>query len=146
MRDRFGTRLFEIFFKTYSEKLWGISCKDLDSDFAAQRIKKLSLFEAIKSAIFKNKKNKHKTLIDAFVYPNLGTGMIYERMMKKILNLGGEIYFNERVKSVNPNLKDNTKVEIIFQNDNTKTYDEVISTMPLQLWLKVWETLSPRQL
>ena len=56
VRDRFGTRLFEIFFKTYSEKLWGISCKDLDSDFAAQRIKKLSLFEAAKSAIFKNKK------------------------------------------------------------------------------------------
>ena len=144
VRDRFGTRLFEIFFKTYSEKLWGISCKDLDSDFAAQRIKKLSLFEAIKSAIFKNKKNKHKTLIDAFVYPNLGTGMIYERMMKKILNLGGEIYFNERVKSVNPNLKDNTKVEIIFQNDNTKTYDEVISTMPLTTLVKSMGNIVPK--
>ena len=56
VRDRFGTRLFEIFFKTYSEKLWGISCKDLDSDFAAQRIKKLSLFEAIKSQFLKIKK------------------------------------------------------------------------------------------
>ena len=144
VRDRFGTRLFEIFFKTYSEKLWGISCKDLDSDFAAQRIKKLSLFEAIKSAIFKNKKNKHKTLIDAFVYPNLGTGMIYQRMMKKILNLGGEIYFNERVKSVNPKLKDNTKVEIIFQNDNTKTYDEVISTMPLTTLVKSMGNIVPK--
>jgi protoporphyrinogen oxidase len=50
--QRFGRRLFDIFFKTYSEKLWGISCRDLDSDFAAQRIKKLSLGEAIKNASY----------------------------------------------------------------------------------------------
>ena len=50
--SRFGKRLFTIFFKTYSEKLWGIPCTELDSDFAAQRIKKLSLFEAIKNALF----------------------------------------------------------------------------------------------
>ena len=49
--SRFGKRLFTIFFKTYSEKLWGISCTDLDSDFAAQRIKKLSLYEAVKNAL-----------------------------------------------------------------------------------------------
>jgi len=50
VRNQFGERLFQIFFKTYSEKLWGISCTDMDSDFAAQRIKKLSLWEAIRNA------------------------------------------------------------------------------------------------
>ncbi len=49
---RFGRRLFEIFFKSYSEKLWGLECSQLDADFAAQRIKKLSLYEAIKNAVF----------------------------------------------------------------------------------------------
>ncbi len=145
VQDRFGNRLYEIFFKTYSEKLWGISCKDLDSDFAAQRIKKLSLFEAIKSAIFKDKKNKHKTLVDAFVYPKLGTGMIYERMEKKILNLGGKIYFNERVKAVKPLKNEIKKVEIIFENKNIKIYDEVISTMPITTLVKSMASITPEK-
>ena len=51
--NRFGKRLFNIFFKSYSEKLWGIKCNELDSDFASQRIKKLSLIEALKSAVLK---------------------------------------------------------------------------------------------
>jgi protoporphyrinogen oxidase len=132
VKNRFGKRLFEIFFKSYSEKLWGISCKQLDSDFAAQRIKKLSLFEAIKSALIKIKKNKHKSLVDAFVYPNLGTGMIYERMMKKIKENGGNIYLNEKIQAVNP-VTDNRSqnVEIILQNNSTKKYDKIISTMPI---------------
>ncbi|HNL02607.1 MAG TPA: NAD(P)-binding protein, partial [Leptospiraceae bacterium] len=77
---RFGKKFFIIFFKTYSEKLWGISCKDLDAEFAAQRIKKLSLWEAVKNALFGGRGNKHKTLVDQFAYPSGGTGMIYERM------------------------------------------------------------------
>ena len=74
--NRFGYRLYSIFFKSYSEKLWGISCKKLDADFAAQRIKKLSLFEAIKSAFIKSGK-KHKTLVDEFAYPLMGGGVVY---------------------------------------------------------------------
>ncbi len=79
--DRFGRRLFEIFFKTYSEKLWGISCKDLDADFAAQRIKKFSLGEALKAAVFPGK-SSHKTLVDEFAYPHAGTGVVYDRMVQ----------------------------------------------------------------
>ncbi|MFW6222831.1 MAG: FAD-dependent oxidoreductase, partial [Bacteroidota bacterium] len=66
---RFGKRLYKIFFKTYSEKLWGISCKELDADFAAQRIKKLSLWGAVCNALIKGKGNKHKTLVEQFAYP-----------------------------------------------------------------------------
>jgi len=82
--DRFGRRLFEIFFKTYSEKLWGISCADLDADFAAQRIKKFSLGEAIKTAL-RPGTGGHRTLVDEFAYPHGGTGAIYERMAARFV-------------------------------------------------------------
>ena len=62
--SRFGKRLFEVFFETYSEKLWGISCTELDADFAAQRIKKMSLKEAVKNAFFGGGAGKHQTLVD----------------------------------------------------------------------------------
>ncbi len=60
VKGRFGHRLYNMFFKTYTEKLWGIKCADLDADFAAQRIKKLSMYEAIKNSILKGKGNAHK--------------------------------------------------------------------------------------
>src|SRR4029077_18459246 len=69
---RFGRRLFNMFFKSYSEKLWGIPCDELDADFAAQRIKKFSLAEAIKAALGFGK-DQHKTLVDQFAYPTGGT-------------------------------------------------------------------------
>src|SRR5207245_5507658 len=72
--SRFGRKLFETFFKTYSEKLWGIACDELDADFAAQRIKKFSLAEAIKSALLPRFGSKHRTLVDEFAYPHGGTG------------------------------------------------------------------------
>ena len=100
--SKFGKRLFEIFFKSYSEKLWGISCKDLDSDFAVQRIKKLSLFEVVKAALIGNRKSKHKTLVDEFAYPHYGTGLVYERMAKAIVGQGGYLRLNTLVKSVIP--------------------------------------------
>jgi len=74
---RFGRRLFEIFFKTYSEKLWGIPCTEMDSDFAAQRIKKLSLWEAIRNAFSSRNGTTHKTLVDQFAYPHGGSGELY---------------------------------------------------------------------
>src|SRR5439155_3375229 len=84
---RFGRRLFEMFFKSYSEKLWGIPCHQLDADFAAQRIKKFSLGEAIKAALGIGG-GKHKTLVDQFAYPTGGTGMVYERMAERVRQWG----------------------------------------------------------
>ena len=77
--ERFGRRLFEIFFQAYSEKLWGISCRDLDADFAAQRIKKFSLAAAIWSALGLGG-GLHATLVDRFAYPTGGSGLVYERL------------------------------------------------------------------
>jgi protoporphyrinogen oxidase len=134
VQGKFGKRLYSIFFKTYTEKLWGISCKDLDSDFAAQRINKLSLYEAIKNAMLKGKGNKLKTLVDQFAYPLGGTGMVYERMADFVRQSGNNIYFNTPVFTVvNHN---NKVVGIELQNSEFKEYDHVVSTMPYTTLVK----------
>jgi protoporphyrinogen oxidase len=129
--SRFGRRLYQHFFKTYSEKLWGIPCTDLDADFAAQRIKKLSLYEAIKNAVFGGGSEKHKTLIDQFAYPNHGTGEVYERMKTRIESDGNRVLLNTPVDRL---LVDGKKVTgIKLTNGEELNYDEVISSMPLTL-------------
>src|SRR6202035_3462563 len=94
--NQFGKRLFNIFFKTYTEKVWGMSCKEISADWAAQRIKGLSLKSAILNAILPKKKPKDKTqviksLIDTFRYPRRGPGMMWEACADKIRAMGGEV-------------------------------------------------------
>jgi protoporphyrinogen oxidase len=100
--NQFGKRLFRIFFKTYTEKVWGMSCNEISADWAAQRIKGLSLGSAIKHAIFSKRKPKDrkrvvKTLIDTFRYPRLGPGMMWEECTEKVRKLGGEVLLGRRV-------------------------------------------------
>ena len=128
---RFGRRLFEIFFKTYSEKLWGIGCQELDADFAAQRIKKLSLLEAIKNSLFGGNGNQHKTLVDQFAYPYNGSGEVYTRMTAFVRNNGGAVQCERPVHRV---LTSNSRaVGLEFENGEQRFFDEIISTMPLNL-------------
>ena len=133
---RFGRRLFEIFFKTYSEKLWGISCDELDADFAAQRIKKFSLYEALKSALLINRPTEHNTLVEQFAYPHEGTGTVYERMASFVSRNGGNIYLNtpiDRVMNFDGGVRGLELVNGIVEN-----YDHVVSSMPLtQLVLRL---------
>ena len=99
--NQFGKRLFRIFFKTYTEKVWGMSCKEISADWAAQRIKGLSLGSAIKHALFTKKPKDRtqivKTLIDTFRYPRLGPGMMWEACAEKVRKLGGEVLLGRRV-------------------------------------------------
>ncbi len=100
--NQFGRRLFQIFFKTYTEKVWGMSCQEISADWAAQRIKGLSLGSAIKHALLpqrkpKNRKQVVKTLIDTFRYPRKGPGMMWETCAAKIRKLGGEVLLGRRV-------------------------------------------------
>jgi protoporphyrinogen oxidase len=130
---RFGRRLFEMFFKSYSEKLWGISCQELDADFAAQRIKKFSLGEAVKSALGIGK-NGHKTLVDEFAYPTEGTGMIYERMAERVREAGGEVQLKCPVKRI---VHEGRRVRgLEFVDGRFRSFDHVISTMPLTLLVR----------
>ncbi|MEW6145800.1 MAG: FAD-dependent oxidoreductase [Thermodesulfobacteriota bacterium] len=128
---RFGRRLFEIFFKTYSEKLWGIPCSELDADFAVQRIKKFSLFEALKAAVSTDKSGKHKTLVDRFAYPVEGTGMVYERMAAYVSEKGGNIYLKAPIKRVINTAREVKGIELM--DGRTENYDKIVSTMPLPL-------------
>lgn len=132
--SRFGKRLFTIFFKTYSEKLWGISCTDLDSDFAAQRIKKLSLYEAVKNALFPGKENKHATLVDQFAYPNKGTGSVYENMHELIKQRGGQVYLNSGVERVNTTRGRASSLTVA--GGEIREYDHIISTMPVSIMVE----------
>lgn len=134
VQGRFGKRLYEIFFKTYSEKLWGISCKQLDSDFASQRIKKLSLFEAIENAISFKKANKHATLVDRFAYPINGSGKVYQKMADFVINRGNSIFLNIEVKRVITDKLRITGIEL--PNGSSKKYDHVISSMPYTILIK----------
>ncbi len=99
--NRFGERLFKMFFKTYTEKVWGISCDEINADWAAQRIKGLSLREAIFSA-FKGKKAAPtaKTLIRNFFYPRLGPGQMWETAANKIIEKGGKVLLDRRVQTI----------------------------------------------
>ena len=130
---RFGRQLFEMFFKSYSEKLWGIPCDQLDADFAAQRIKKFSLGEAIKSALGIGK-NKHKTLVDQFAYPTGGTGMVYERMAQRVEELGGAVHLNAPVRRILHHDREVHGLELV--DGRIEPFDQVISTMPLTLLVR----------
>lgn len=126
---RFGKRLAHHFFKTYAEKLWGIPTSQLDAEFAAQRIKKLSLWEAVKGAVFGGGAEKHKTLVDQFAYPTKGTGMVYERMKTSIEKNGGKVLLSTPIRAVVTRGKTVTGVEL--ESGEVRNYDEVVSSMPI---------------
>lgn len=129
--NRFGKRLFEIFFKHYTEKLWGLKCTQIDADWAAQRIKNLSLFEAVYSAIVGNRGNKHKTLVDQFAYPRHGTGMLYERAASFTEAHGGIIRTRTPIKRVLLDESNEKVIGVEFPDGSIKEVDSVVSTMPL---------------
>lgn len=100
--NQFGYRLFSIFFKTYTEKVWGMSSKEISADWAAQRIKGLSLTSAIWNAIrpqtkVHDRKKVIKTLIDSFRYPRKGPGMLWEAAAEKTKQMGGNIVMGAKV-------------------------------------------------
>jgi protoporphyrinogen oxidase len=104
VRNQFGYRLFSIFFKTYTEKVWGISARELSADWAAQRIKGLDLGQAIKSALLprraKSRATAIKTLIDQFRYPRFGPGQMWERVQQLLTQRGHTVVLGQEVVTV----------------------------------------------
>src|SRR5688572_19536058 len=98
--NRFGKRLYNHFFKSYTEKVWGVPTTEIRAEWAAQRIKGLSFFSAAKAAFFGNKGNKIKSLIDAFQYPRYGPGQMWEKMTTRIEEMGGEVRLNTPVEMI----------------------------------------------
>ncbi len=102
---QFGRRLFSIFFKTYTEKVWGMDCREISADWAAQRIKGLSLGKAIIQSLgLRRNKGRGdqviKTLIDSFRYPRKGPGMMWERAARLIEQMNGEVLMGRKVTAL----------------------------------------------
>jgi protoporphyrinogen oxidase len=98
---RFGKRLYEHFFKTYNEKLWGVPVDQLPADFAAQRIKNLSLTGAVINALTPKRNQKDITsLIEEFQYPKYGPGMMWEAAARQVQERGGTVVMEEKVRTV----------------------------------------------
>jgi protoporphyrinogen oxidase len=96
----FGRQLFETFFRVYTEKVWGIPCRQIGAEWAAQRIKGLSLATAIRNAVTGSGTSRIKTLIDEFSYPRLGAGQTYEKMAASIALSGGRVLTRSRVQKL----------------------------------------------
>jgi protoporphyrinogen oxidase len=99
--NHFGERLYRIFFKTYTEKVWGMSCREISADWAAQRIKGLSLASALRHALLPRPKTADrtkviKTLIDSFRYPRKGPGMMWDAAASKTREAGGRVLLGRR--------------------------------------------------
>lgn len=134
----FGRRLFNIFFKTYTEKVWGMSCQEISADWAAQRIKGLSLSKAIISSLLPRNTDKAsvvKSLINSFRYPRKGPGQMWEATAEKIEKLGGEIIMGARVIKL-IHSSDNKSWNVIYRDFNDNEHiiecEQVISSAPMR--------------
>jgi protoporphyrinogen oxidase len=102
--NRFGKRLYNTFFKRYTEKVWGMPCREISAEWAAQRIKGLSLVSALKDSLVKNQNNNKntaiKTLIGEFDYPRRGPGMMWEAVTDILNNNGGRVQTGSDVQKI----------------------------------------------
>ncbi|MCF6290799.1 MAG: FAD-dependent oxidoreductase [Desulfobacterales bacterium] len=128
--NRFGRRLYATFFKTYTEKVWGIPCHEIRADWAAQRIKGLSLTVALANALFGGRNTK--SLIDAFDYPVRGPGLMWQRFQEAIEAADGEVRLNTEVVRLE---HDQGRVGMVVSRCQGKTrrfsVEQVISSIPV---------------
>ena len=135
--NRFGKKLYSMFFENYTENLWGRHPREISPEWGAQRVKGLSIISIIKDIfgkIFKKKNRKVETsLIEEFSYPKLGPGELWEITAQKIENMGGKILLNSKVISIHKN-KNNID-NVTYLSDNKKNVikcDYFISSMPIK--------------
>jgi protoporphyrinogen oxidase len=132
--NRFGHRLYRIFFKTYTEKVWGVPCTEIRAEWAAQRIQGLSLAHAILSATSLNRRAPAiKTLIEQFKYPRLGPGQMWEECAARVTRLGGAVLLNHRVTAFEKECSRVTAVSVETPNGTRRLEAEhFITTMALR--------------
>jgi len=137
--NQFGHRLFSIFFKTYTEKVWGMSTSELSADWAAQRIKGLNMVEAVKNALLPQRSGRDNgevivTLIDRFRYPRLGPGQMWERVSAMLAQQGYPVALGQEVIAIHHADGRVTEVETRDADGNTHvvTGSSFISTLPIR--------------
>jgi len=138
--NRFGKRLYNTFFKTYTEKVWGIPCSEIRAEWAAQRIKGLSLLSAIRNALIEQNRNRKggaviKTLIESFDYPKLGPGMMWQTVATIVQNNGSKVWLGAQVESIIWD-KERKRVEAVEVRVNGQKEivqgTDFISSMPIR--------------
>jgi len=137
--NRFGKRLFRIFFKTYTEKVWGIPCTEIRAEWAAQRIKGLSLIMALKNAISNNQNridNKDKvvkTLIDEFYYPKFGPGMMWQAVADDVQTNGNQVWLGAKVEGIHWEGRSVKALEVKQNGERALVHGtDFISSMPIR--------------
>jgi protoporphyrinogen oxidase len=143
--NRFGRRLYEIFFKTYTEKVWGIPCTEIRAEWAAQRIQNLSLYKAILSAAAMNRRSTDiKSLINEFQYPRYGPGQMWELCRERVEEMGGTVLMQHRVESLELD-GDRVVAAHVSSPDGERRIegDHFISTMPIRDLISSFEPAPP---
>ncbi len=138
--NRFGKRLFRLFFRSYTEKVWGVPTSEIRAEWAAQRIKGLSFTSAAKAAFFGNEGNKVKSLIQEFHYPRYGPGQMWETMTEKIRELGGQVLLEDAVARLV--VEDGLVREVVAARESWEP-GHVISSLPLRTTVSIVRPIAP---
>jgi protoporphyrinogen oxidase len=144
--NRFGKRLYEIFFKTYTEKVWGVPCSQIGAEWAAQRIRGLSLNTVVRNALFRQKQSKVKTLLRSFHYPEHGPGEMWETMAEVLGKKQYPVLLERRVVRI---LHDHTGVTA-FETAGPHGYErfvgtDFISSMPIRELIQALNPPAPEK-
>jgi protoporphyrinogen oxidase len=141
--NRFGNRLYRTFFKSYTEKVWGVPCEEISAEWGAQRIKGLSVAKAIAHALaspFRNstdasQKQTETSLIERFLYPKYGPGQMWEEVARQVSQRGGQIHLRHRIVGVERDGFSATAVNVVDETTGSVERvpcDYFISTMPIR--------------
>ena len=152
--NRFGDKLYRMFFKSYTEKVWGVPCTAIDAEWGAQRIKELSIWKSIKHFVKKSvsrkpagvaQKNTETSLIERFLYPKYGPGQMWEEVARKVLEMGGTIVMEQSVREIEARESRVTCVTTSDARGNLCRYDAdfVFSTMPIRDLVHALRTAVP---
>jgi protoporphyrinogen oxidase len=140
--NRFGRTLYKTFFKSYTEKVWGLSCQEISSDWGSQRVKALSisrvLFDSLKKLFIRSHSSKETSLIEQFYYPSLGAGQMYEILADKVIARGGSILYLSQAIKVET---ENTDIKSIHFKHKDKVQvldlDYLVSSAPVKDLVKM---------
>ena len=144
--NRFGRRLYEIFFKTYTEKVWGMPCTELSAEWAGQRIKDLDLKRAVLNAFFGERGADHErvtSLIDRFHYPRLGPGQMWRCCAEKLRNAGNEVRLNSRVTKLRHDGERVLSAQIGGERGSDVAGSQFLSSMPIRSLLRIMDPPPP---
>jgi protoporphyrinogen oxidase len=141
--NRFGARLYRTFFKSYTEKVWGVPCEQISAEWGAQRIKGLSVAKALAHALaseFRNsadtaQKQTETSLIERFLYPKFGPGQMWEEVARRVSTGGGRIHLGHRIVGIEHDGIVVTAVNVLDEATRSQqrvSCDFLVSTMPVQ--------------